>query len=183
MAFLRECQMVKVHSLETLLFPEFLISLCLIKCPIESTSCLVSSFSLLYSIWFYQLPLCRPGITTQSYMTGPHTVPKEIKAHVKTLWLHTEFPGFWRLPYHVPLFISKGKSLHLFSYISISPPSNRLRKRLSQQITVSMCDKEGKCGQETYCTSRGLPSTITRVKMSWKNLKEPVIDISMHEFW
>lgn len=34
-----------------------------------------------------------------------------------------------------------------------------------------MCDKEGKCGQETYCSSKSLPSTITRVKMSWKNFE------------
>lgn len=109
---------------------------------------------------------------SQSPMPWGHTkTPRKIEAQVKTLWLPTEFPGFWRLPYHMPPFISKGKSLPLFSYIGISPPSNRLRNRLSQQITASMCDKEGKCGQETYCSSKGFPTTITRVKMSWKKFE------------
>jgi hypothetical protein len=67
--------------------------------------------------------------------------------------------------------------------MGISLLSNGLRKRFSQQIKASMCEKEGKCGQETNFSSMGLLSTITRVRMTWKNWKEPVTVISMHGFW
>lgn len=78
-AFLRECHVARVYSLETPIFSELLASLCLIRCPCESIIFLVSSLKSLSNNWFYLLTTARPGRITRSYLIRPHRGPKRNK--------------------------------------------------------------------------------------------------------
>ena len=64
-------RLLELIHLKPLFFPEMPVPTCIIKCAIESASCVVNNFSHLYSICLYLLLISGPGRITQSYATVP----------------------------------------------------------------------------------------------------------------